>query len=270
MFSEFAYGYAVVRELELTAPAYGLHAPYFPTQQLERRAGVGYDVAMNWSGQCLFLQFKRTEEMAGRRSSLKNTLGLPYYRFPVTRRSKSPQHDNLVALASRVARHGHEVAYCAPLFTRYAALDRHYRNRAVLTHRIYISLIGQPTLPDDGQHRYNADSLGSRVVFTSEHEEDVNGERALDAVGRVFQVATKSRAIDVHDALPTWHAVLGELLSIGNDNEDEEALESMLPSREVNEERERNPVAVMRRIQEVALFAFDLAWIPIMRPIISG
>jgi hypothetical protein len=263
VFSEFAYGYAVVRELEDTALLHGLHAPFFPTQRVERR--VGFDVALNWSGHCWFLQFKRSAELHGRSARLRHQLGLPYYRFEVTRRSKSPQHDILVNLATRVAKYGNEVAYCAPLFARYATLDRHYRSSSVLMNSVFVNLLGASHLPDDDQHYYSTDRSATRTIFTSEFEEDVKSERALTAVARMLESAVQSSAAPLTDALPTLNALLNDVLAAANALDDEDDVDSEGSYfGELGALRLDDPFALMQRIQDVALFALDLAWIPIL------
>lgn len=161
--SEFSYGFALTNELvgwtELSA------APIFPSLIEEGKAGGGYDVKLDWPGAPLYLQFKRSERME--RCSAREyrfvrdsggQLHVPFYRFPITMRSKSDQHELLLALDTPP----NLVFYVAPRFHRITEINDAWRTSAVASRSVFISPNSIGSLNDD-QHRIAFDGTATWV-----------------------------------------------------------------------------------------------------------
>lgn len=164
-FSEFGYGYAVVRELEATF-GLGLHAPRFPTQHEEGQDGGGYDVHLSDLVFPLFLQFKRAERMERSNATEADEFGTPYLRFKLrTGRdtSRINQHNLLHQLA---AMHPERVAYFAPRFADYLEFDAAYTARQVVERSIIVQPEQIGAVDDRSQHAvvFTADSADGWVL----------------------------------------------------------------------------------------------------------
>lgn len=128
-FSEFSFGYAVVRQIE--QEMLGQQAvPVFPTQHQE--ADAGYDVSFLSHGVPLFIQFKRSEVM--RRANcreFKDTAAswtLPVYRMHLHRAEQYRQH----MLMRTLQREGKVAVYCTSGVATKAQLDDLYAAGRVL------------------------------------------------------------------------------------------------------------------------------------------
>lgn len=127
-FSEFSFGYAVVRQIE--QQMLGQWAvPRFPTQPQE--ADAGYDVDFLSHGVPLFIQFKRSEVM--QRRSCKEcrdpsiSWTLPIYRMHLHQRDGYRQHMLLRALE----RSGNTAIYCTSTVPAKRELDHLYASNRV-------------------------------------------------------------------------------------------------------------------------------------------
>lgn len=122
-FSEFTFGYAVVRQIEEVLGGQTV-VPSFPTQPEE--ANRGYDVSFLSHGVPLFIQFKRSEVM--RRKSCreykdKNTnFQPPIFRMHLHCSHKFRQHFLMQDLESK----GSVAVYCTSAVEDKNALDAHY------------------------------------------------------------------------------------------------------------------------------------------------
>ncbi len=100
----------------------------------------------------LFLQFKRADCMLTRRAREISTYGLdlvpPFYRFPVTPKNRSDQHDLLLALDDDV----NMVFYAAPRFHLISEIDSAYSGSSVAAKSIFISPSEIGELDDDSHH----------------------------------------------------------------------------------------------------------------------
>src|SRR5262245_8892512 len=135
--SKFSYGFALTHELVNSAGPSLRAAPIFPSLIEEGRAGGGYDVQLDLPGIPLFLQFKRADCMTRRtakeiKSGLR--LRLPFYRFRITERRRSAQHDLLLELDVDP----NEVFYAAPRFHLVDELNAAYINNDVRNRSLFI------------------------------------------------------------------------------------------------------------------------------------
>jgi hypothetical protein len=146
-FTEFSYGFAVTHELVLLNSGNVVAAPEFPSLIREGQAGGGYDVRLNL-GTFLFLQFKLSEYMYGRRAQYRALMGLPYYRFWITPRWRSSQHRMLVELANT----GQQVYYAAPTFHLQTAFNAEFQANTVVNRSAFINPAEIGYLTDDEEH----------------------------------------------------------------------------------------------------------------------
>jgi hypothetical protein len=122
-FSEFSYGYAVVRQIEMILGGQTV-VPTFPTQPQE--ADGGYDVSFLSHGVPLFIQFKRSEVMrykSCREYKDKNaSLQFPIFRMHLHSKHDFKQHFLMQNLESK----GNIAIYCSSSVPDKNSLDRYY------------------------------------------------------------------------------------------------------------------------------------------------
>jgi hypothetical protein len=181
--SEFSYGFALTNELIDLAGEPLRAAPIFPSLIEEGRAGGGYDVNLDLPGFPLFLQFKRSDCMV-RTSAMEvaapHNFTPPFYRMKITERSRSAQHDMLLALDD-----GHnQVFYAAPRFHTVEELNAAYLAVAVSDRSFYIRPSEIGTL-DNASHHVAFDNTRS-LLFSEPRE--ANGIR-----GRAFPGVLRER-----------------------------------------------------------------------------
>lgn len=146
-FSEFSYGYAVVREIERWGAGGFSDAPFFPSLILEGR--IGYDVLLRFATSHMFLQFKSSHFMVRGNAFERAVLGgARYYRMPLHPKSKSRQHELLIDLETE----GEEVYYMAPAFHRMTDFNRAFISRRVCEESLAIAPSQIGPLDDDDEH----------------------------------------------------------------------------------------------------------------------
>jgi hypothetical protein len=146
-FTEFSYGFAITHELILQNSGNVVAAPEFPSLIREGQAGGGYDVRLNF-GTFLFLQFKLSEFMYGRRARYRSLIGLPYYKFWITPRWQSQQHRMLVDLGNA----GQQVYYAAPIFHLQTDFNTEFQGNTVVDRSAFINPAEIGYLADDDEH----------------------------------------------------------------------------------------------------------------------
>jgi hypothetical protein len=146
-FTEFSYGFAVTHELILQNSGNVVAAPEFPSLIREGQAGGGYDVRLNF-GTFVFLQFKLSEFMYGRRARYRTLIGLPYYKFWITPRWQSQQHRMLVDLGNA----GQQVYYAAPIFHLQTDFNTEFQGNTVVNRSAFINPVEIGYLADDDEH----------------------------------------------------------------------------------------------------------------------
>jgi hypothetical protein len=143
-------------------------APNFPSLLQEGGPGGGYDLKLEAPGLPLFLQFKRSDHLSRRTAreiKAGAPLSVPFYRFEITGRSQSEQHDMLVGLDVDP----NVVLYAAPLFHRKAEFDEAFLRHVVRQRSFYVRPRDIGVLPDDDAHHLSFD--GRRYVVMSEPRE---------------------------------------------------------------------------------------------------
>lgn len=135
--SEFSYGFALTHELANFSGQLLSAAPIFPSLIEEGKTGGGYDVRLDVPGLPVFLQFKRADCLIKRSAKqIKDghILSTPFYRFPITRKSHSRQHDLLLDLDIDP----NVVYYVAPRFYRVTELNAAYTNKLIVDRSCFI------------------------------------------------------------------------------------------------------------------------------------
>jgi len=146
-FTEFSYGFAVTHELILQNSGNVVAAPEFPSLIREGQSGGGYDVRLNF-GTFLFLQFKLSEFMYGRRARYRSLIGLPYYRFWLSPRWQSQQHRMLVDIGNV----GQQVYYAAPIFHLQTDFNTEFQGNTVVNRSAFVNPAEIGYLADDDDH----------------------------------------------------------------------------------------------------------------------
>jgi hypothetical protein len=148
--SEFSYGFALTNELVAWEPLKA--APVFPSLIEEGRSGGGYDVKLEFPSVPLYLQFKRSDCMKTRAAKEikvdKVWSDPPFYRFKITEKHKSDQHQMLLDLDDGT----NEVYYAAPRFHRLAEINSAWAANEVARRSIYVAPKSIGTLDSESHH----------------------------------------------------------------------------------------------------------------------
>ncbi len=132
-FSEFSYGYSIIKELEdLAAAAFpaGVGRPIMPSLREEKK--VGWDAAITTVFFVMFLQFKRGEFVSRRNAGSPTWPAVrgPHYRFKFD--TAGDQFKALSSLATALHGQPAQVSYIAPRFHRSARFSELHRAKNVL------------------------------------------------------------------------------------------------------------------------------------------
>ena len=148
-FSEFTYGFALTNELLSMCPP--LSVPIFPSL-IEEGRGAGYDVRMDLPGKPLFIQFKLSRLIRGRRAVefQDNEFYAPFYRMAFRSRFRSRQHDLLMDLEQQ---NGGGVYYIAPAFHMLAQLNNYFEARTIAINSRSVRP-SEVNVPDDRQEHW--------------------------------------------------------------------------------------------------------------------
>jgi len=190
-FSEFTYGFALTNELVNVGNPPILSAPIFPSLIAEGRAG-GYDVMLDRPGKPIFIQFKLSRLIRGRRAMefQRREFWTPFYRMAFRARARSWQHELLVDLESQ---NGGGVFYIAPAFHLLSQLNAHYERRQIVmnSRRVRPS---EANIPDDQrEHWLSFQRASGGDVFL--HSEE-GGRVELDERPFADVIAEQLRSID--------------------------------------------------------------------------
>ena len=144
-FSEFSYGFAVTHGLLKDEPSIDV-APHFPS--LVEEGKVGYDLKLGFPGLPTYIQFKLSDRLTRRPAKYWDYYHEPYFRFDITPRTVSQQHNLLKDLADN----GEEVFYVAPLFWSTNQFDEVFRDSQIAARSMWLPLGQLPYLTDDEPH----------------------------------------------------------------------------------------------------------------------
>ena len=177
--SEFTYGFALTNELVGWTNVKTV--PIFPSLIEEGRSGGGYDVKLELPAVPLYLQFKRSDCMTRRSAKeirdYNLDLSIPYYRFKVTERTKSAQHELLLELESD----SNFVFYVAPRFHTNPQINIAWTRKEVAARSIFVrpSLIGSL---DDKTHHISFDGADTFLCSEPKAIESMTSQDVLKAL----------------------------------------------------------------------------------------
>ena len=185
--SEFSYGFALTNELvgweELSV------APIFPSLIEEGRHGGGYDVNLDFPGAPLYLQFKRSECMTRRSAREHRTvqgeggnLDIPFYRFSITERLKSAQHDMLLELDTAP----NLVYYVAPRFHRIAEINSAWSATRVASRSAFVTPKQIGPL-DNNPHTVAFDGTSTWVCSTPRQIQTVTSREVSEKISKTLK-----------------------------------------------------------------------------------
>lgn len=172
-FSEFTYSFALVNELVTLGNPPVVSVPVFPSLIQEGRATGGYDVMLDRPGRPLFLQFKLSKHIRGRRARefQQRIFWSAFYRMYIRARRCSRQHELLLELE----RTGQgSVYYCAPAFHTLLELNGHYERRQIAQYSRFVKPSELPAVADEEEHWLSfREARGGPVAFFSEEGEKI-------------------------------------------------------------------------------------------------
>lgn len=166
-FSEFTYSFALVNELVMLGNPPVVSVPVFPSLIQEGRATGGYDVMLDRPGMPLFLQFKLSKQVTGRRARefQQGLFGAPFYRMYIRARRSSRQHELLLELERT---NQGIVYYCGPVFHTLLELNSHYRQRTIAQYSRFVKPSALPPILDNEEHWLSfREAAGGPVSFFS-------------------------------------------------------------------------------------------------------
>ncbi|MGM3309197.1 hypothetical protein ACSQ6I_25020 [Anabaena sp. WFMT] len=208
LISEFSYGYALTEEIV----SYHRHkmkvAPVFPSLYKEGKDGYGYDVSIDVLGIPIFLQFKLSDYMKGRKKTKEIEHKLftgSFYRMHLRSREKSKQHDLLLKLEKQ----RNHVYYVTPLFYELKTLNELYINKEIVKNPAFISpsLIG--VIPDNDEHHISFQATGKQFYIFSEPRE----------LGILPSYETVFEDLNFTESEYPWDTITSDMIRILRDSE---------------------------------------------------
>jgi hypothetical protein len=197
-FTEFSYGFAVTHELILQNSGNVVAAPEFPSLIREGQAGGGYDVRLNF-GTFVFLQFKLSEFMYGRRARYRSLMGLPYYKFWIAPRWQSQQHRMLVDLGNA----GQQVYYAAPIFHLQTDFNTEFQGNTVVNRSAFINPAEINYLADDDEHYIVFNNTEAYFCSQPQKVRLHTGESLKEFVAAQIQVLNPTSTLELASTLNT-------------------------------------------------------------------
>jgi hypothetical protein len=172
-FSEFTYSFALVNELVTLGDPPVVSVPVFPSLIQEGRATGGYDVALERPGRPLFLQFKLSKHIRGRRARefQQRLFWSPFYRMYIRARRSSRQHELLLELQRT---NQGTVYYCGPAFHTLMELNIHYKARQIAKYSRFVKPSELPLITDDEEHWLSfREARGGPVAYFSDEGKEI-------------------------------------------------------------------------------------------------
>ena len=164
--SEFAYGFVLVHELVRSYGYLATDVPLPGTEKKRKKAKGEQDAGVLPSkqyGYPLFLQFKASEFMKRKNAGESKLVGLPYFRFPIYRKTQSNQQP----LLSELEKRGYLVFYATPKMHEAVNLNGAFFDERVVAHSLFVSPLEIGELPDNQNHRVVFSGATKDVYFCS-------------------------------------------------------------------------------------------------------
>ncbi|MEP7339402.1 MAG: hypothetical protein ABI977_16815 [Acidobacteriota bacterium] len=186
--SEFAYGFVLTHELVRSHGYLPTDVPLPGTEKKRRKVKAESEVDTTPRGYALFLQFKASEFMKRKNAGESKLVGLPYFRFPIYRKTQSNQQ----ALLSEIEKHGYLVFYATPKMHEAVNLNGAFFDERVVAHSLFVSPQEIGELPDNQNHRVVFSGTTKDVYLCSKPrrlERAIHGEDFAERMGELL--ATK-------------------------------------------------------------------------------
>ncbi len=209
--SEFAYGFVLTHELVRGFGYLPTDVP-LPGTEKKRKKAKDEAEAEPPKGYPLFLQFKASEYMKRKNAGESKLVGLPYFRFPIYRKTQSNQQQLLAELEKR----GCLVYYATPKMHEAVNLNGAFFDGRVVAHTLFISPGEIGELPDNQNHRVVFSGTTKDVYFCSKPrrlEHAIHGEDFAEAMPKVLA----SREPEVLDDA-CFHRLASEMVSLVSPN----------------------------------------------------
>jgi len=173
--SEFAYGFVLTHELKRSYGYLPTDVPLPGTEKKRRKAKAENEVDTTPRGYPLFLQFKASEFMKRKNAGESKLVGLPYFRFPIYRKTQSNQQ----ALLGELEKRGYLVFYATPKMHEAVNLNGAFFDERVVAHSLFVSPQEIGEAADNQNHRVVFSSTTKDVYFCSKPrrlERAIHGE----------------------------------------------------------------------------------------------
>ncbi len=171
-FSEREYEFSFNMEFLRTYSSGTVITPVIPSQRREGSLGydVKFDITRGSFTTSMFFQHKVSSfasRLTGRNGRFYGCHGGPYYRFPLTKLSRSQQHNLLVSLVDA----GHRVFYSAPAFHTSLDLQSGIVRDQILKSSVFVNPKSIGHVADLDTHQITYDPGGKMVYSHSEPRE---------------------------------------------------------------------------------------------------
>ena len=209
--SEFAYGFVLTHELVRGFGYLPTDVPLPGTEKKRKKAKDEAEPAPP-KGYPLFLQFKASEYMKRKNAGESKLVGLPYFRFPIYRKSQSNQQQLLAELEKR----GCLVYYATPKIHEAVNLNGAFFDGRVVAHTLFVSPGEIGELPDNQNHRVVFSGMRNDVYFCPKPrrlERAIQGETFAESMGQILAL----REPEVLDDA-CFHRLASEMVSLVSPN----------------------------------------------------
>jgi len=183
--SEFAYGFVLTHELVRTYGYLPTDVPLPGTEKKRKKAKVENEPESLPKGYPLFLQFKASEFMKRKNAGESKLVGLPYFRFPIYRKTQSNQQPLLCEIEKR----GYPVYYATPKMHEAVNLNGAFFDERVVAHSLFVSPLEIGELPDNLNHRVVFSGTTKEVYFCPKPrrlERAIHGEDFAEKIQEVL------------------------------------------------------------------------------------
>jgi hypothetical protein len=211
--SEFAYGFVLTHELVRGNGYLPTDVPLPGTEKKRKKAKAEDDAEVAPpKGYPLFLQFKASEYMKRKNAGESKLVGLPYFRFPIYRKTQSNQHQLLVELEKR----GCLVYYATPKMHEAVNLNGAFFDGRVVAHTLFVSPGDIGDVTDNQNHRVVFSGTTKDVYFCPKPrklERAIHGEDFADTMPQILD----TREPEVLDDY-CFHRLASEMVSLVSPN----------------------------------------------------
>lgn len=210
--SEFAYGFVLTHELVRRYGYWPTDQPLPGTEKKRRKAKADDEPEAVPRGFPLLLQFKASEYMKRKNAGESKLVGLPYFRFPIYRKTQSNQHQLLVELEKR----GFTVFYATPKMHEAVNLNGAFFDGRVVDHSLFVSPGDIGELPDNQNHRVVFSGATRDVYFCPKPrrlERAIHGEHFAEAIQKLLATREPEQLDDY-----CFHRLASEMVSLVSPN----------------------------------------------------